>query len=66
MKALRKALGLTQKQMGEALGVKKQTYADLERGRRIPSGSSLLKLAKTFGVTIEINKKGIIYNRIRI
>ena len=58
LKQLRTGLGLTQKQMGEALGIEKQTYADLERGRYIPSGSRLIHICETFMVTATVYGDG--------
>jgi len=63
LRELRLSLSLTQKQMGEALGIQKQTHADMERGRSIPSGRTLIKIAKTFNVCITISGKGISYKK---
>jgi DNA-binding transcriptional regulator YiaG len=38
IRAFRKRAGLTQKRLGEMLGVEQKTVASWERGRRKPSG----------------------------
>jgi len=43
--ALREALGLTQKQLGEKVGVNKLTVSRWERGRIVPGPSSVSKLS---------------------
>ena len=51
IKATRKALGYTQKQMGEAIGSYLSTWQDYEAGKSIPGGNALAGLAR-LGVDI--------------
>ena len=45
---LRKVLGLTQKELGDEVGLTQAQISDYERGRRIPSLHSLDKLLMFF------------------
>ena len=47
----RKQAGLTQEQLGEALGVSRQAVSKWESGASDPSTSNLLALAWLFGVS---------------
>ena len=49
----RKARGLTQKALGDLLGVSRQTIISLENGRYNPSLLLAYQIAKLFGCTIE-------------
>lgn len=51
--ALRKETGLTQTQLGEALGISQQHMASFEAGRRRVPVSALPLLSRALGVTIE-------------
>lgn len=50
---LRKALDITQAQLGEYLGVSQQTINSFEKARRRVPVSALPTLAKVLGVTVE-------------
>jgi transcriptional regulator with XRE-family HTH domain len=50
----RKQLGLTQIQMGEALGIAQQTYASYETGRRRVPVSALSALAQALALEVDI------------
>ena len=51
--SLRRASGLTQERLAEALGVSFAAVSKWERGTADPSTSNLLALAKLFGVPAE-------------
>ena len=51
--ALRKARGIKQEELAEALEVSRQTIGSLENGRYNPSILLAFKLARYFGTTIE-------------
>ena len=51
--ALRKETGLTQAQLGEAIGISQQHMASFEAGRRRVPVSALPTLARTLAVPIE-------------
>ena len=59
IKATRKKAGLTQKALGEALGVTQATIQQLESGKRNPKFNTLQRIADALNVPIEelINKK---------
>ena len=50
IKELRKALGLTQLEFANKIGVKRNTVATYEIGRSVPSDSALSLICKTFDV----------------
>ena len=50
---LRKAVGMTQEDLGRILGVSRQTIISLERGRYNPSINLAYAIAREFGLTIE-------------
>lgn len=50
---LRKQNGLTQTELGDFLGVTKQTISKYERDIKVPSRESLQKLADIFNVTTD-------------
>lgn len=52
IKEFRKGRGLTQQQLGEAVGLSKPFVSQLERGEREPSAQSLQAFADYFGVKI--------------
>ncbi len=52
LKALRKASGMTQAQVGDRLDVSRVAIGYFEQGRRTPSLMTLYDLAKLYGVTI--------------
>lgn len=49
----RKDLGLTQTQLGDAIGVSLRTILDYEKGRKAPRPSTMLKLAKALKVSVK-------------
>lgn len=53
LKELRKKANLTQKEMGEILGVNQRTYSNYELGDRDMSPETLIKLADFYNVTID-------------
>lgn len=53
LKDLRERLGLTQKQMGEALGVSNTAYSNYETGYREPRSDFWANASDVFGVTVE-------------
>ena len=50
LKIFRKACGLTQEDMGEALGVDRSTYTYYETGRSFPSIENLIRIIRIFGI----------------
>ena len=50
---LRSAKGLSQAELGEALGVSRQTINSIENGRYLPSLPLALAIARHFVTTIE-------------
>lgn len=50
---LRKTSGMTQKQVGEVVGLSMQAINDIEKGRRDTTQSKLVAFAEFFGVTID-------------
>lgn len=53
LEELRKAQGIKQEELAEALEVSRQTIGSLENGRYNPSILLAFKIAKYFGLTIE-------------
>ena len=53
LEELRKARGIKQEELAEALEVSRQTIGSLENGRSNPSILLAFKLARFFGMTIE-------------
>jgi putative transcriptional regulator len=45
--------GMTQQELADRAGVTRQTILSIERGRYNPSVGLALRLAETFGVTVE-------------
>ena len=45
--------GMTQAQLGEAIGVTRQTVIAIEQGRYSPSLESGFRIARAFGVNLE-------------
>lgn len=50
IKAARQNKGLSQEALADAIGVHRQSIADWETGRYVPSGSNLSKLCKVLKV----------------
>ncbi|WP_018755733.1 helix-turn-helix transcriptional regulator [Paenibacillus terrigena] len=53
IKNLRAAIGLTQEQLSERVGVSRQTIISIENGRYNPSLELAYKIAKVFDLYIE-------------
>jgi len=53
IRSLRKAAGLTMKQLGVIIGVAESTVSQYETGKREPDLETLLKLGEYFGVTVD-------------
>lgn len=51
--ACRKARGLTQQEIANAIGISQQTYAQYETGARNPRPKIALKISKVFKVDLE-------------
>lgn len=50
---LRKAAGMTMKQLGAIIGVAESTVSQYETGKREPDFETLLMLGEYFGVTVD-------------
>lgn len=53
LKELRKEKQLTQQELAEILGVKRNTYSDWENGKSEPNYKKLVKIADFFGVSLD-------------
>lgn len=53
IRALRNAYGETQEELGEELGVEKNTVSNYENGKREPNKDMLSKMAKHYSVSVE-------------
>lgn len=53
LKEYRAKIGVNQQQMGELVGVSRQTISQIERGDYSPSVTLALKIAKIFDVPVE-------------
>lgn len=53
LKEYRARIGVNQQQMGELVGVSRQTISQIERGDYSPSVMLALKIAKVFDVPVE-------------
>lgn len=65
LKKLRKARGLTQKQLGEMCGVSESTINRIETGARKPSYELTLKLSRALGCSVDslTGRSGLIVRR---
>lgn len=52
IRELRKAKGITMKQLGSVLGLAESTISQYETGKRQPDYAALVKLSEYFGVTV--------------
>ena len=52
IREIRKAKGLTMKQLGDAIGLAESTISHYEKSRRQPPNDTVFKLADFFGVTV--------------
>ena len=53
LKEYRARIGVNQQQMGELVGVSRQTISQIERGDYSPTVTLALKIAKVFDVPVE-------------
>lgn len=53
LKSARKAKGLSQSELADMVGVKRQAIYDMESGRYVPNTHVALLLAKVLGCTVE-------------
>ena len=53
IRALRKAKGITMKQLGAVLGLAESTISQYETGKRDPDFDTISKIADYFGVSLE-------------
>jgi putative transcriptional regulator len=53
VRVLRTAKGLSQAELGAAIGVSRQTVNSIETGRYLPSLPLAITLARYFGTTVE-------------
>lgn len=58
IKAVRKALGLTQNEFGEKIGVKGNTVTGYETGARLPSDAVIMLICTTFNVNEDFLRSG--------
>lgn len=58
LKELRKAKGISLKELGSIVGVAESTMSLYENGKRQPDYEILLKLAEFFGVTVDYLLRG--------
>ena len=53
LRTLRHDLGLTQTDLSKKLGVGRTTISEYEKGKIVPKKDGLIKLANSFGVSVE-------------
>lgn len=53
LRELRFRYGLTQNELAEIIGIKRNTYSDWENGKIEPSFENLIKLADLFEVSLD-------------
>ena len=53
LRELRFRYGLTQNELAEIIGIKRNTYSDWETGKTEPSFENLIKLADLFEVSLD-------------
>lgn len=53
IKTQRKLAGMTQRQLGEAVGVGKCAVCNWEKGKAYPTAATLIELAKLLGCTVD-------------
>lgn len=58
LETLRVSSGLSRQFVAEQIGVSRQTVYDWERNGKMPAADKAAKLAKLFGVTVEILMEG--------
>lgn len=53
LKAVRKAIGLTQQEFADDLNLRQSTIASYESGDRVPSARTVADVCRTYGVNID-------------
>ena len=53
LKTLRRARGLSQEELAQKVGVRRETIGNLENGKYNPSLKLAMDIAKVFGCTVE-------------
>lgn len=53
LKIARIAAGLSQDDLGKRIGYTRVTISNIETGKSIPSGQTMLKIAKAIGIPVE-------------
>ena len=53
LRELRNKLNLTQKEVAEKLGIKRERYTQYEMGKRVPRGEMLIQIANFYNVTTD-------------
>ena len=53
LKLLRTELGITQKELGQRIGVGRTTISEYESGKIVPKQDGLIELAKIFNVSVD-------------
>ncbi|WP_298042651.1 helix-turn-helix transcriptional regulator [uncultured Clostridium sp.] len=53
LKIARIAAGLSQEDLGKIIGYTRVTISKIETGKSIPSGQTMLKIAKAIGIPVE-------------
>ncbi len=53
LRVLRKRRGLTQKQVGNMLGVNRTHVTRMEKGQKTPNAAMIIKIARLFKVTAD-------------
>lgn len=53
LRNIRRARNLTQEELAAAAGITRPYLSDIERGRKMPGGSVILRLAQACGVPVE-------------
>jgi transcriptional regulator with XRE-family HTH domain len=66
LKKARAAVGLTQEEVSERLGVSPGSYALYEQNRRRPDPDTLVKLADIFSCTTDYLLEHIVINEVKI
>ena len=59
LRAARKAKGLTQKQVAEAVGIQLNHYQHYEYSKRVPRGEIMIKLIKTLDLDLNDVEKAL-------
>jgi transcriptional regulator with XRE-family HTH domain len=62
LRDLRKAKGLTMKELGDLIGVAESTISQYETGKREPDFETLLKFGEMFDVSVDYLLRGELYS----